>query len=42
MFVKNQSINESKDVLMEYHLGELEKMDPSLGWLKRRRFQTCL
>lgn len=28
-------MNESKDVLMEYHLGELEKMDPSLGTLKR-------
>jgi hypothetical protein len=36
MFVKNQSMNESKDVLMEYHLGELEKMDPSLGRVIRR------
>ncbi len=39
MFVKNenQSVDESKDILMEYHLGELEKMDPSLGRLKRGR-----
>lgn len=38
MFIKKEetSADESKDVLMEYHLGELEKMDPSLGWLKRR------
>jgi hypothetical protein len=38
MFVKRQdvSMDESKDVLMDYHLGELEKMDPSLGMLKRR------
>lgn len=33
-------MNESKDVLMEYHLGELEKMDPSLGRVKRERFST--
>ena len=36
MFVKNQSMSESKDVLMEYHLGALEKMDPSLGMVIRR------
>ena len=35
-------MEESKDVLMEYHLGELEKMDPSLGKVKRRRFQADL
>jgi hypothetical protein len=40
MFVKREdvSMEEPKDVLMEYHLGELEKMDPSLGSVKRRRF----
>lgn len=40
MFVKREdtSVDEPKDVLMEYHLGELEKMDPSLGGLKRRWF----
>lgn len=39
MFVKREdaSAEEPKDVLMEYHLGELEKMDPSLGELKRER-----
>lgn len=33
MFVKNTdtSMEQSREVLMEYHLGELEKMDPSLG-----------
>jgi hypothetical protein len=31
-------MEESKDILMEYHLGELEKMDPSLGKIKRRGF----
>lgn len=40
MFVKREdvSMEEPKDVLMEYHLGELEKMDPSLGRIKRGWF----
>lgn len=40
MFIKKDesTVEESKDVLMEYHLGELEKMDPSLGMFKRRWF----
>ncbi len=40
MFIKREDLStiESKDVLMDYHLGELEKMDPSLGILKRGWF----